>query len=379
MTFNQAPKRETRAIYCAEGSIHLYSSEPSALTPADLYQAKDNPVLRELLKDCNIYLIAARPRILIEPEEFALEGGFLHGRFIVQRATGVVYVPFTWRLPPGWEAVARDEIRVAQTGTHIDLTLSSRHSLVPVHVVVAHAQSALRNADKDLEVLYVGQGIGRSRQRSALDRLLGHTTLQRILAEMTTFYPQSEVLLLLYRFEHRRTFISTGGDLTAKPLANSEEERAHLDRMSSASLSRHEQIALAEAALIKHFQPWFNVQIKSHNFSGRKKLKILDGLLKKDFTGLIVEVCSSNIHSGLRTAKASPLELSDLFPEEILNGSRLETDEDKTEWQRQLHAMAHTHFAQFPLTTPEERDTFMHGVRWHGQEERQNFMWSPDN
>jgi hypothetical protein len=379
MASNEAPQRGTRTIYCAEGGIHLYSSEPSALTPADLYQAKQNPALRQLLKDCNIYVIAARPRILIDPEEVVVEGGCVYGRFIVQRATGVVHVPFTWHLPLGWETVTADDVGVAQTGTHIDLNLSSRHSLVPAHIVVAHAQSALRNVDKDLEVLYVGQGIGRSRQRSALDRLLGHTTLQRILAEMTTFYPHSEVLLLLYRFEHRKTFISTGGDLTAEPLASEEEEHAHLDRMRTVSLSRHEQIALAEAALIRHFQPWFNVQIKSNNFSGQKKLKVLDGLLKKDFTGLIVEICSSNISSRLRTAQASPLELGDLFPPEALNGSRLETDEDKAEWQRQLHTMAHTHFANFPLTTPEERDTFMHGVRWHGQEERQNFMGSTGN
>ena len=379
MASNEASQRGTRTIYGAEGGIHLYSSEPSALTTADLYQAKQNPALRQLLKDCNIYVIATRPRILIDPAEVVVEAGCVHGRFIVQRATGIVHVPFTWPLPLGWETVAVDDVRVAQTGTHIDLNLSSRHSLVPAHIVVAHARSALRNVDKDLEVLYVGQGIGRSRQRSALDRLLGHTTLQRILAESTTFYPQSEVLLLLYRFEHLKTCISTGGDLTVEPLASEEEERAHLDRMRTVSLSRHEQIALAEAALIRHFQPWFNVQIKSNNFSGQKKLKVLDGLLKKDFTGLIVEICSSNINSRLRTAQASPLELRDLFPPEALNGSRLETEEDKAEWQRQLHTMAHTHFANFPLTTAEERDTFMHGIRWHGQKERQDFMGGTDN
>jgi hypothetical protein len=79
MALNEAPERGTRTIYCAEGSIHLYSSEPSALTPADLYQAKQNPALRQLLKDCNIYLIAARPRILIDSEEVVVEDGCVHG------------------------------------------------------------------------------------------------------------------------------------------------------------------------------------------------------------------------------------------------------------------------------------------------------------
>jgi hypothetical protein len=376
MAFNERPQRDTRAIYLAEGSIHLYSSDPVALTPAELYQAKHHPTVRNLLNDCNIYVIATRPRILIDPEEVSVERGSVNGYFIVQRPSGVVRVSFVWRLPLSCSAITVDEISVTPAGTHINLELSFGRFQIPAHDVVAHAQSALQNDDKDLDVLYVGQGIGRSRRRSALDRLVSHTTLQRILAEMTTFYPHSEILLLLFRFEHRKTLISTGGDLTVEPLASSAEERAHLDRMGKVSLSRHEQISLAEAALIRYFQPWFNVQIKNSDFSGKQKIKVLDRLLKKDLTGLIVEICSSNINSRLKTAQRPPRELSDLFPPDVLNGSRLETDEDEAEWQRQLHAMAHTHYAQFPLTTPEERDTFMHGVRWHGQEERQDFMGS---
>jgi len=377
MTSEKTNQPRSRTIYNAEGGIHLYSSEASALTPAALYQVKDDPVLRQLLCDCNIYLIVARRRILMEAQELAVKKGKVHGLFIVQRTTGVVYVPFSWQLPEGWEEVADDAIEVIQAGTHLRLCRDTRQFLVPAHVIVAHALSGLEDSDKDLDVLYVGQALGRSQQRSAIDRLLGHTTLQRILAEMTTFYPESEVLLLLYRFEHGRTLVSTGGDLTAVPLASLEEERAHLDRMQATSLSRHEQIALAEAALIRYFQPWFNVQIKNNDFTRKKKIKVLDGLLKKDITGVIVEICTSNIASRLTSAQAPPLQLTDFFEPDILNGSALDNDDDKRKWHQQLQAMAHTHIASFALTTPEERDTFMHGVRWHGEEQRMGFMGRP--
>ncbi|MDM5181676.1 hypothetical protein PO883_31345 [Massilia sp. DJPM01] len=296
------------------------------------------------------------------------------GDFIVRRSSGIVNVPFEMAILPEWGALAADSVELAPHGTHIDLVLGQMQLQMLVHFIVANARSALNHVDTDLEVLYVGQGIGRFHKRSALDRLLlGHTTLQRILAEMSTFHPHSEILLLLYRFEHRKTLISTGGDLTADPLATEKEERAHLNRMRTVSLTRHEEVALAEAALIRHFQPFFNMQIKQNDFSGRRKLQILDRLLKKDMTGLIVEICSAKHKSRLRTADCCPIELRDLFAPEVLNGSNIESDEIKLAWQRELHMIAHTHYATFPLTTPEERDTFMHGVRWHGADQRSGF------
>lgn len=128
MADNKASQRGVRAIYCAEGSTHLYSSPPSMLTPADLYQVKENPALRQLLKDCNVYVIAARPRILIDPDEFSLKGCSFHGRFIVQRPDGVVRVPFAWRLPPDWESADAGCTAVVLAGTHIELNSPGRTS-----------------------------------------------------------------------------------------------------------------------------------------------------------------------------------------------------------------------------------------------------------
>jgi hypothetical protein len=364
----------SKALYCAEGSIHLYSSEPVMLTPADLYKVKEDPALRELVKDCNVYIIATRPRILIRAGSVSISNNTLRGDLIVRRPSGIINIPFEMAGFPEWGAIAAESVELAPHGTHIDLALGKVQFQIPVHFIVANARSALEPVDTDLEVLYVGQGIGRLHKRSALDRLLGHTTLQRILAEMSTFHPQSEILLLLYRFEYQRSIISNGGDLTVDPLATDKEDRAHLARMRTASLTRHEKIALAEAALIRHFQPFFNSQIKHSNFSGRRKLQVLDRLLKKDMTGLIVEICSAKHNSRLRTADRSPTELCDIFSVEMLNGSRLKSDEDRQEWQQQLHCMAHTHYAQFALTTPEERDTFMHGVRWHSHDQRSRFL-----
>lgn len=359
-------------MYVTEGSVHLYSSEPVVLTPAELYQAKSNPALRQLTENCNIYIVATRRRILVDPNDFHLEGGRLSGQFIVQRVGGIERIPFCWPIPKPIASAPDLDIGVALSGTHICVSANEQSSIVASHVLVASAEAIVPDYDKDLQVLYVGQGIGRSKKRSAIDRLLDHSTLQRILAETVTYYPESEVLLLLYRFEHGRTYLSTGGDLNAEPRSSIEEERAHMDRMGSVTLSRHDKVALAEAGLIRYFQPWFNVQLKGCDFSARKKIKVLEHLLKKDMTGLIVEICTSNLGSRLRTENAAPVDLYELYDPEVLSGSRLTSAEDKLKWARELHSIAHSHFASFPLTTPEERDTFMHGTKWLGTEERMN-------
>ncbi|WP_155518253.1 hypothetical protein [Ralstonia solanacearum] len=367
----------SRRLFAAEGSIHLYSSPPTTLTPADLYVAREHSAFRQAIEGCNLYVVAARPRILIDPADFSVDRKVaLSGHFIVQRQEGVTQVPFRCEFTPedagGAEPI--EAIGIVPSGTHVVLVTATRRTMLASHVVVAMAQSALTDEDRDLEVLYVGQSIGRSSKRTALDRLLQHSTLQRILAEATTYQPNQEIILLLYRFEHGRIFASTGGDLNAEPTATSEEELVHLDRMHNIKLDRRAIVSLAEAALIRHFQPYFNVQIKGNDFTARSKIKVLERLLMQDMTGLMVEISSANIQSRLRTASAPPLDLTELFEPSALNGSALESSEMKQQWAEELHLMAHTQFAQFPLTNAQERDTFLHGMIWRGETQRQSFF-----
>ncbi|EON11730.1 hypothetical protein C266_20974 [Pandoraea sp. SD6-2] len=223
---------------------------------------------------------------------------------------------------------------------------------------------------RDLCVLYVGQGIGRTQKRTALDRLTRHSTLQRILAETQTFHPDHEILLLLYRFEHGNVFASNGGDMTVDASATHEEDLQHLSQLSNVHLGRGSIVSLAEAGLIRYFQPQYNVQLKSADFTAKKKITVLTKVLNQGITGLIVEIGSGNLNSRLFTPSAPPFNMETLLSPEALRGDRLETNELKQQWAEEIHAMAHTHIAKFPLTSPDERDTFLHGTKWVGEEER---------
>ncbi|WP_338480667.1 hypothetical protein VRB67_10165 [Pseudomonas trivialis] len=365
--------------FSAEGATHLYSSPPSVLTPADLYRAKDDALYREMIAGSNIYLITARRRVLINPYDLQLQGRTVHGSFfLVMDETGEQPIPFSYEIPPitPGDRDAIEQVQVAPNGTHLLITTATRQVITAAHIVVANASSALHTEQRDMNVLYVGQGLGKVNALTAVDRLLNHTTLQRILVEASTNTPELEISLLLYRFEHGRTVISNGGDLNLDPQACEQEDHAHFERLRAVRLNRDEVVTLAEAALINHFKPQYNTLLKSTNFAAQthKKIKPLKKLLAKGITGLTVEICSANINARLFTRDALPLEPSELMPAHALEGQAFDNEEDKRAWFEQVREMAHTHLAQFPLTTPQERETFMHGMVWLGQTQRER-IW----
>ncbi len=355
--------------FSMEGATHLYSSLPAMLTPADLYHVKDNPTHRAALLDCNIYLVVRRQRIYLKPEGFTLSGRIVTGEFLVLREQGMSAVPFVYEISQSSvpNGITIQDVAVALNGTSlIVLTPKGKH-FIAVNVIVADAKSELELHDTDLEVLYVGQSIGITGSRTALDRLLSHSKFQQILAETSTHFPEREVLLLLYRFEHGKTIISNGGDFNVDAQASVEQDSAHLERLRRVRLSRKEVVSLAEAGLINYFKPYYNSLLKTTNFTAKNKLKVLKQLMGKGITGLVVELCSANLRSRIGTVHAVPVDLTEIFPIEVLGGRNIKDQEIMERWQEQLKEMAHSHFAQFPLTTPQERNTFLHGTNFSDQ------------
>lgn len=135
------------------------------------------------------------------------------------------------------------------------------------------------------------------------------------------------------------------------------------------SLIQSARLSLAEAGLINYFKPYYNTLIKTSNFSSKDKLKVLKQLLMKGIAGLVVELCSVNLRSRIGTVQAVPMDLADFMPAEVLDGRNLEDEGMREQLREQLKQMAHTHYARFPLTTTQERNTFLHGTTFIGQTE----------
>lgn len=115
---------------------------------------------------------------------------------------------------------------------------------------------------QDFTVLYVGQAYGRAGERSSLQRLRSHATLQRILAEAT---PDQQVWLALCRLDDL-----TLSSFTNKPgpaeVTGTDDVEHHLEALrwlKSQGPDRPEAVSLAEACLIRYFQPRYNKQLKA--------------------------------------------------------------------------------------------------------------------
>ncbi|WP_421568079.1 hypothetical protein [Stenotrophomonas sp. PD6] len=357
-------------LYVTEGALHLHSSDPIVLTPGDLRHADQRPEVRDLLQGCNLYLIASRARIYVDHAH--LDNGTLYGTFNLAQHEERFAAPFACPLPrditvPPSELIAGTSL----SGTHVVLKQDQPDGgsfIFPVNALIARSTSPLPIEACDMEVLYVGQGMGRTRARTAVDRLRRHETFQTILAEHHTFHPEREILLLLYRFEHQRNFLSTGGDFSLQPQASQDQERQHLQKIATAVLSRKERIALAEAALINHFKPHYNAIFKGTDFTRASKLKTLRAVLRQDLTGLMVEINTSSVKGRLGSAHRPHGDNPTLdMLNENIEARRAEGIDPElyAEMLAELSLIRHAHFANFALTSPHERETFLHDLNFH--------------
>jgi len=114
----------------------------------------------------------------------------------------------------------------------------------------------------DLKVVYVGQSLGPDEDRSAADRLISHSTLQKILADTLTHAPHLDVWIVLMAFDALTTLSAFG--LWQGTLGPTCSEQ-HLEEVLTSPLRGAQLTNLVEGALIAYFQPSYNRTFK-HSF-----------------------------------------------------------------------------------------------------------------
>ena len=152
-----------------------------------------------------------------------------------------------------------------------------------------------------------------------------------------------------------------------------DEESKHFDRMAGALLTRTERIALAEAALINHFKPYYNTVFKETDFSQGKKFKTLRSALREDLTGLIVEFNTWNLKARLGSEHRAHRDYPVL--DFLQDGVNRILNEGKDAVPHQpmrdyLDEMRHAIYVTAPLTNSRERESFLHGQRWLGEDKK---------
>lgn len=211
---------------------------------------------------CHLYVVTETSRVSIPPSSVNIAGNLITG--VARRQVEDSYDTCEFKFEyPGegelrWESqYPYEDFRIVNSSDNSVILSTSAHETVAIGSEVADEWC-------DHNILYIGQAFGREGERQAFDRLRSHSTLQRIYAEQR---PDREVWLslcaitdvaIIYTANPRDSGVITGA-----------EDREHARKVHASINSPRfygkEGVALAEAGLIKYFQPKYNVIFKDNS------------------------------------------------------------------------------------------------------------------
>lgn len=256
----------------------------------------------EISKNCHIYLICERPVISFDKNDFSYDGKVITGSIIYKLNGEDFREKFTHKFPLLDDAI---ELKLSKYPHREIQTFNVngecvRH-LPASSVSFSHKPNANNHIFRKLKVLYVGQAFG-SGNRTAYERLKSHSTLQKILAEASYNSPDSEIFIITVEYAPYRLIASFDG--ISKGAIKGKSDSARFVSISDNPLKQREQISLAEAALIRYFQPHYN-KIYKKKFPSTD-LKVLNGCYKYDYSALFVEINTDELNLSLYSESISP-------------------------------------------------------------------------
>lgn len=289
--------------FLSEFAVNLFTSRwlliPSSQITSDGVMPDD---AAEVSKNCHIYLICERPALSFEKSTFSYDGNMLTGN-LVHRIEGVEHkTPFEQEFPLLDDAV---ELRLSNYPHREVQTFNTQGECV--RYLPASAISFKQYPQepdhlfRKLKVLYVGQAFGGG-NRTAIDRLRSHATLQKILAEASYASPDNEIMVLMIEYEQYRVITSMDG--RAHEAIRDDRDGKRFISIVDNPLKKGQQISLAEAALIRYFQPKYN-KIYKKKFPSRE-LKVLAQCYEYDFSALAVEINTDELHVSLYSDAVHP-------------------------------------------------------------------------
>ncbi len=156
----------------------------------------------------------------------------------------------------------------------------------------------------EYEVLYIGQAYGADGNRTAIQRLSSHSTLQKILSEANLNYPTKHIFILLMQISESLNLLFDG--CAKKYMEDDETANNHLKSVICDLPKEKQVINITEAALINYFKPIYNERL-INNFPNPKS-KSYKQYFDLDYNALTVEVdmefdCSPSIQLYTSTSR----------------------------------------------------------------------------
>lgn len=275
---------EKKRKFLSEYGVNLFTSN-WIMMPADQIHSDGefNAEEKEVAKKCHIYLVCRRPAVSFVKDSLHYSAGKLSATLSFKEAGVEMFESYKGEFELHDDAVSLSITSYPHREIQTYDANGDAVRRLPASILTA-------GLDKDhllkkLEVLYVGQAFGNG-SRSAHDRLKSHSTLQKILADGAYKYPDSEISVLMFQYEQYRLVLTLSGG--SGGVIDDERDKNRFVSVQENPLSEKQQIGLAEAALIRYFQPEYN-DIYKRKFPS-PTFKLLQKCYELDFSGLIVEI-----------------------------------------------------------------------------------------
>jgi len=295
---------ESKRKYLSEFAVGMYTARWIMIPASEINADKEIPLeVQNVLDTCHIYAISKMPSLSFCKDTFEYKNEIITGNLLYKINGEKKSLPFTKKFPLLDNATG---VKISKYPHREIVTFNNdiqdiRH--LPANLLCIGNRMPIKNKElRNLEVLYIGQAYGNMGNRSAVDRLKSHSTLQKILADVQHSSPDDEVYVLTFEYMPYQVITSMDGRSNAKIKDYRDIQRFHsiLDN----PLTEYQQICLIEAGLIRYFQPTYN-KIYKDNFPAEKH-KILEKCYELDFSGLIVEINTEELSFLLYSEIASP-------------------------------------------------------------------------
>lgn len=255
------PEIMKKRKHLSEFALNMHMTHTMVLQQEDLNRVSEFEYFSEDYP-CHIYLITRRPRIIVDVNNFYVDEEKVIFAFKIQKQDKYEELKI--------------EVKNTYGTTNFEMISSYPYSYFRmmregIQIFSGKAAVLLQNFGSqykqylNLEILYVGQSYGVDGARTAPERLLSHSTLQGIYSEALTKNPDYEIFLVLTSFEQ---ILLTSFDGRMKlDEKGMKEDREHsdnvLDAVMQRGLNEQQVINFTEAALIRYFEPQYNIDYKN--------------------------------------------------------------------------------------------------------------------
>ncbi|MGJ5667837.1 hypothetical protein QLG13_08205 [Rhodococcus aetherivorans] len=286
---NAEPTAQGRRKFATEFVLGITTHVDLLGRPQDL----EGVDLSKIERPSNLYIISRTPVISVHPDSVKMTNDTVTGVVRMQRGDSFDEYNFSsihhFGSGCSWHSVwPYDEFEIVNGANEVK-------SLGVVAALSSQATGEWPVQAMKHEVLYVGQAFGKQGERTAFQRLKSHEKLQRILAESKR---DEQVWVSLAAITDINLWDETiRADYVR---ATKEENETHVNEVYNAivwggKFKDSDSVSLAEAGLIRYFQPAYNDRLKL-NFPSRDQvpLKFLRSL---DVHGLMVELQGQDVHA----------------------------------------------------------------------------------